>query len=50
MQNPYKSKKISSIIIITHSAKDQYIQKILNQISKKNYIKKSPKLIRIDDN
>jgi len=50
VQNPYKSKKISSIIIITHSAKDQYIQKILNQISKKNYIKKSPKLIRIDDN
>ena len=50
VQNPYKSKKISSIIIITHSAKDQYIQKILNQISQKNYIKKSPKLIRIDDN
>ena len=50
VQNPYKSKKISSIIIITHSAKDQYIQKILNKISKKNYIKKSPKLIRIDDN
>jgi len=40
----------SSIIIITHSSKDLYIRRILNEISKKNYIKKKPKLIRIDEN
>jgi homoserine dehydrogenase len=50
VQDPNKEKKSSSIIIITHSAKDKYLNKILKQIRKKNYIKKNPKLIRIDDN
>ena len=50
VQNPNKGKKSSSIIIITHSAKDQYLNKIIKQISKKNYIRKKPKLIRIDEN
>ena len=49
VQDPNKEKKISSITIITHSSKDKYLQKILKQISKKNYIKKKPKLIRIDE-
>ena len=49
IQNPNKNKKISSIIIITHASKDKYLNKILKEISKKNYIKKRPKLIRIDD-
>ena len=50
VQDPNKSKKLSSIIIITHSSKDRYLNKIVKQISKKTYIKKKPKLIRIDDN
>jgi len=50
VQNPNKGKKLSSIIIITHSSKDRYLNKIVKQISKKTYIKKKPKLIRIDDN
>jgi homoserine dehydrogenase len=50
VQDPNKGKKLSSIIIITHSSKDRYLNKIIKQISKKTYIKKKPKLIRIDDN
>ena len=50
IQDPYKGKKTSSIVIISHSSKDRYLNKIVKQISKKNYIKKKPKLIRIDDN
>ena len=50
IQNPNKNKKISSIIIITHSAKNIYLNKILKEVSKKNYINKKPKLIRIDEN
>ena len=48
VQNPNKEKKLSSIIIVTHMSKDLYLNKILKEISKKNYIKKKPKLIRID--
>ena len=50
IQDPNKGKKSSSIIIITHNSKDEYLRKIINIISKKNYIKKKPKLIRIDEN
>ena len=50
IQNPDKIKKTSSIIVITHNAKDKYLNKILKEDSKKNYIKRKPKLIRIDDN
>jgi homoserine dehydrogenase len=50
VQNPDKGKKTSSIIIITHLSKDEDLAKILKEISKKNYIKKKPKLIRIDQN
>ena len=50
VQNPNKEKKTSSIIIITHNAKDKYLKKIEKVISQKNYIKKKPILIRIDDN
>ena len=49
IQNPNKNKKISSIVIVTHSAQDKYLIRILKEISKKNYIKKKPKLIRIND-
>ncbi len=50
VQNPNKNKKISSIIIVTHKSKNKFLNKILKEVSKKNFIKKKPKLIRIDDN
>ena len=49
IQNPNKNKKISSVIVITHASKDKHLNKIFKEISKKKYIKKKPKLIRIDD-
>ena len=49
VQKPYKNKKNSSIVIITHNSKDQSLNKLLKIISKKNYINKKPKLIRIDN-
>ena len=49
IQNPNKNKKISSIVIITHSSKDKNLNKILKEISKKKYIKSKPKLIRIEN-
>ena len=50
VQNPDKGKKSSSIIVITHSSKDKFLKKIIKEISLKSYIKKKPKLIRIDEN
>ena len=50
VQNPNKNKKISSIIIITHEAKNKSLNKILKEINRKNYLKQKPKLIRIDNN
>ena len=50
IQDPSKSKKISSIIIITHNSKDKALNKIIKQTQKKNYIKRKPKLIRIGTN
>ena len=47
IQNPNKSKKFSSIIIITHRSKDKFLNKILKQVEKKSYIIEKPKLIRI---
>ena len=49
VQNPRKNKKSSSIIIITHKSKNSSLTKILNETSKKKYIKRKPKLIRIDE-
>ena len=50
VQNPNKNKKISSIIIVTHKSKNKFLDKILKEVAKKSFIKKKPKLIRIDDN
>ena len=50
IQNPNKSKKFSSIIVITHQSKDKFLNKILKEIAKKNYLIKKPKLIRIGTN
>ena len=49
IQNPNKNKGSSSIVIITHESKDKSLNKILNIIENKFYIKKKPKLIRIDN-
>ena len=50
IQNPNKNKGSSTIIIITHKAKDKSLNKILKSIDKKSYILRKSKLIRIDDN
>ena len=50
VQNPNKNKKNSSIIIVTHKTKNKFLNKILKEVAKKRFIKKKPKLIRIDDN
>jgi len=50
LQNPNKTTKTASIIIVTHDSKDKDLKKILKEISKKNFIKRKPKLIRIDQN
>ncbi len=50
IQNPNKTKKFSSIIIITHNSKDKYLSKILKQTEKKPFILKKPRLIRIGIN
>ena len=50
VQTPDKNKKSSSIIIITHKSKDKFLKKVLREISKKNFIKRKSKIIRIDDN
>ena len=50
VQNPSKNKKTSSIIIITHRSRNSFLNKILKEVVRKKYIKRKPKLIRIDDN
>ena len=50
IQNPNKNNGSSTIIIITHKAKDKSLNKILKSIDKKSYILRKSKLIRIDDN
>ena len=50
VQDPNKEKKSSSIIVVTHVSKNKNLIKILKEISTKSYIKRKPKLIRIDEN
>ena len=49
VQDPNKNKNSSSITIITHPSKDKSLNKIIKTIDKRSYIKKSSKLIRIDE-
>ena len=49
LQSPHTNKKRSSIIIITHRSKDNYIQKTLKTLAKKSYIIQKPKLVRIEN-
>ena len=48
IQNPYKSKKHSSIVIVTHPAKELFLKKSLKQLMKKKFLIQRPKLIRIE--
>ena len=50
IQTPFKTKKHSCVIIITHKALDFDLMKTLAIITKKNYTVSRPKLIRIDNN
>ena len=45
----FKNKKYASIIIISHRAKNMNLVKCINELSKKNFIIKPPKFIRIED-
>ncbi len=49
IQNPYKSKKYSSIVIVTHQAKDSLLNKTVFHLSKKKYLIQKPKFIRIEN-
>ncbi len=49
VQDPNKNKSSSSIIIVTHPSKDKSLNKIIQTINKRSYVKKRSKLIRIDD-
>ena len=49
VQNPNKNKSSSSIIIITHPSKDKSLNRIIETINKRSFVKKRSKLIRIDE-
>ncbi len=49
IQNPNTNKHLSSIIIITHKSRDRFLNRIINEIQSRKYIRKKPKLIRIVD-
>ncbi len=49
IQNPHKSKNYATIIIITHKSSDLLLEKIIKKLTIKKYIKKKPKLIRIEN-
>ncbi len=49
IQNPFKSKKFASIIIISHKAKNRNLVKATNELSKKNFIIGKPKFFRIEE-
>ncbi len=49
VQDPNKNKDSSSIIIITHPSKDKSLNRIIQTINKRSYVKKRSKLIRIND-
>jgi len=49
VQDPNKNKDSSSIIIITHPSKDKSLNRIIQTINKRSYVKKRSKLIRINN-
>ncbi len=49
IQNPFKRKKFSSIIIISHKAKNNNLVKAVNELSKKKFVINKPKFFRIEE-
>ena len=50
IQNPLKSRKFSSIVIVTHSAKNTNLTNVIKILKNKKYIIGKTKLIRIEEN
>ena len=48
IQNPFKSKKFSSIIIVSHRAKNSNLVKSINELENKKFIINKPKFFRIE--
>ena len=49
IQNPFKSRKFASIIIISHGAKNSNLVKSINELSNKNFVINKPKFFRIEE-
>ena len=49
IQNPFKGKKYSSIIIISHKARNLNLVKCLKSLEKKYFVINKPKFIRIEE-
>ena len=49
IQNPFKVKKYSSIIIISHKTKNSNLEKSVKELHKKNYVISKPKFLRIEE-
>ena len=49
IQNPFKTRKYASIVIITHKGKNNLLEKTVKSLSRKNYVIHKPKLIRIEE-
>ncbi len=49
IQNPFKSKKYSSIIIISHKAKNLNLVRSISELSNKKFIINKPKFFRIEE-
>ena len=49
IQNPFKVKKYSSIIIISHKTKNLNLEKSVKELHKKNYVISKPKFLRIEE-
>ena len=49
IQNPFKSKKFASIIIISHKAKNSNLVKSISELAKKEFVINKPKFFRIEE-
>ena len=49
IQNPFKSKKFASIIIISHKSKNSNLIKSLTELGRKNFLINKPKFLRIEN-
>jgi len=49
IQNPFKSKKFASIIIISHKAKNSNLVKSISELANKKFVINKPKFFRIEE-